>query len=86
MFALVKGFTGMICGVWLTVLYWSAAQHSMQCIADMALHRSHHAASSAAAMHVDSAMTIVTNLSHCRCGFGVSSAGFGQGLLLLGLE
>ena len=85
MFALVKGFTGMICGVWLTVLYWSAAQHSMQCIADMALHRSHRIASSAAAMLVESAMTKFTNLSNYRYGFGAGSSGFGRVLLMLGL-
>ena len=85
MFALVKGFTGMICGVRLNVLCWSTAQHSMQCVADMALHRSHRAASSAAATQLESAMTNVTNLSHYRCGFGTSSAGFGWLLLPLGL-
>ena len=69
----------------LNVLCWSAAQHSMQCAADTALHRSHCAASSAAATQVKSAMTKVTYLSHHRCGFRASSAGFGQVLLLLGL-
>ena len=85
MFALVKGFSGMICIVQLNVLCWSAVQRSMQCVADTALHKSHRTASSAAAMLVKSAMTKVTNLSHCRCGFGASSAGFGRVLLLLGL-
>ena len=76
----------MICDMRLNVLCWSAAQHNMQCVADMALRRSHRTASSAAAMQVESAMTKVTNLRHCRCGFGTSNAGFGQGLLPLGLE
>ena len=57
----------------------------MQCVAETALHRSHCAASSAAATQVESAMTKVTNLSYCRCGFGDSSARFGRGLLPLGL-
>ena len=57
----------------------------MQCIADMALHSNHRAASRAAAVQVESAMTKVTYLSHCRCGFGTSSAGSGRGLLPLGL-
>ena len=70
----------------LNVLCWSAEQRSMQCIADMALHRSHCAASSAATMQVESAMTKVTNLSHFRCGFGADGTGFGWVLLPLGLE
>ena len=85
MFALVKGFTGLICDVQLNVLCWSAAQCSMQCFADMALHRSHRVASSAAAMQVESAITNFTNLSHYRCGFGAGSAGFGRVLLPMGL-
>ena len=48
MFALVREFAGMICSMRLNVLCWSAAQHSMQYVADMALQRSHRAASSAA--------------------------------------
>ena len=85
MILLVKGFAGMIFGLQLNVLCWSAAQHNMQCVADMALHRSHRAASSAAAVQVESAMTKVTNINHCRCGFGASSAVFRRGLLSLGL-
>ena len=85
MFALIKGFTGMIFGMRLNVLCWSAAQRSMQCIADMALHRSHRAASSAAAPQVECAMTKVTNLSHYKCRFSAISTRFGQVLLPLGL-
>ena len=80
MLALIKGFAGMICSVRLDVLCWSAVQRSMQCVPDMGI------ASSAAAVQVESAMTKVTNLSNCRCGFGASSAGFGRGLLPLGLD
>ena len=64
MFALAKGFVGMIHSVRLNVLCWSTAQCSMQCVADMALHRKHCIASSAASKQVESAITKVTNLSH----------------------
>ena len=64
MLALVPGFLGMICSVRLGVLCWSAVQRSMQYVADMALHRSHCVASSAAIMQVKSAMTKVSNLCH----------------------
>ena len=80
-----KRFAGLVCGSRLGMLCLSALQRSMQCAADMALHRSHCAASSAAAVQLESAVTKVTNLSHCRGGFGASSAGLGQVLLLLGL-
>ena len=60
MFALAKGFAGIICDICLNVLCWSAAQHNMQCVADMAPHRSYRAAYSAAATQVKSAMTKVT--------------------------
>ena len=83
---LVKGFAGMICGMQLNVLCWFALKCSKQCVADMALHRSHRAASSATSVQIESVMTKVTNLSHCRCGFGAKSAGLGGGLLPLGLD
>ena len=64
MLALVQEFVGMICCVGLGVLCWSAVQRSMQCVANMALHKSYCVASSAAAAQVVSVMTKVTNLSH----------------------
>ena len=85
MFALVKRFAGMICSMWLNVLHWSAVQRSVQCIANMVLHRSHRTAFSTDTTQVESAMTKITNLSHNRCGFGASSAGFGRVLMPLGL-
>ena len=51
----------MICYVRLGVLCWSAVQRSMQCVADMTLHRSYCVASSTAAAQVVSAVTKVTN-------------------------
>ena len=59
-----QGFVGMICSVRLDVLCWPALQRSMQCIADMALHRSYCVVSSASAVQGEFAMTKVTNLSH----------------------
>ena len=85
MLALAPGFLGMICSVRLGVLCWFAVQRSMQCVADMALHRSYCVASSAAAAQVVSAMTKVTNLSHQLSSFGASSTGLGWVLLPLGL-
>ena len=64
MFALVKGLIGVICSVRLDVLCWSPVQHSMQCVAGMALHKSYCIVPSASAAQVESAMTKVTNLSH----------------------
>ena len=40
----------MICGVQLNLLCWTAAQCSMQSVADMALHRSYCVVPSAAAV------------------------------------
>ena len=57
-------FVGMICSVPLDVQCSSAVQCSMQCIADMALHRRYCVISSAVAVQGESAMTKVTNLSH----------------------
>ena len=77
-------FAGFVCGSRLGMLCLFALQHSMQCAADIALHRSHCAASSAAAVQLESSVTKVSNLSHCRGGFGANGAEPGQGLLLWG--
>ena len=76
MFALVKGFVGMICGMRLNVLCWSAAQGSMQCFAYMVLHRSPRTASSAAAKKVEST---ITEFNHCRLNLTLAPIALGLG-------
>ena len=56
----------------------------MQCVSDMVLRRSHHAATTVAAMQVQSAMTKITDLSHSKCGLGANIPGLQQALLPLG--
>ena len=63
-------FAQLICVLRLGLLCLFALQHSMQHAADMALHRSYCVASSAAAVQLEYAVTKITNLSHCKSGFG----------------